>query len=216
MKPSTLSRFDVEGAVGRIEVKVNDPGNTPQQPRRGIALVAHPHPLFGGSNENKVVTTLARVLFDAGYLVARPNFRGVGDSAGAYDEGKGETDDLALVLERLHAHHGRLPAVLAGFSFGGFVASRLAARRAADGEPFSLVVLVAPAVGRFAVGEVAPSTRVIHGEDDDVVPLRQVLDWARPQSLPISLVPGTGHFFHGKLPVLARLMRRALASAAIE
>jgi len=212
MKPSTLSRFDIRGAAGNIEVKLNDPG--PE--RRGIALIAHPHPLFGGTNENKVVTTLARVFFDAGHVVARPNFRGVGDSDGVHDDGNGETDDLALVMDALRARFGPLPAVLAGFSFGGFVASRLAARAEAAGDPLSLVVLVAPAVGRFEVGPVRPSTVVIHGEDDDVVPLRLVLDWARPQELPVSLVPGTGHFFHGRLPVLARLVRRALASAGVE
>lgn len=212
MKPSTLSRFDVRGAAGTIEVKLNDPGSH----RRGIALVAHPHPLFGGTSENKVVTTLARVFFDAGHVVARPNFRGVGESEGTHDEGNGETEDLALVMHALRARFGPLPAVLAGFSFGGFVASRLAARADAAGDPFSLVVLVAPAVGRFEVGPVSPSTVVIHGEDDDVVPLRSVLDWARPQELPVSLVPGTGHFFHGRLPVLARLVRRALASAGVE
>ncbi len=212
MKPSTLSRFDVRGAAGRIEVKLNDPGPG----RRGVALIAHPHPLFGGTNENKVVTTLARVFFDAGHIVARPNFRGVGESEGAHDEGNGEAEDLVLVMDALRARFGPLPAVLAGFSFGGFVASRLAARADAAGDPFSLVVLVAPAVGRFEVGPVSPSTVVIHGEDDDVVPLRAVLDWARPQELPVSLVPGTGHFFHGRLPVLARLVRRALASAGVE
>lgn len=212
MKPSTLSRFDVRGAAGRIEVKLNDPGPG----RRGIALIAHPHPLFGGTSENKVVTTLARVFFDAGHVVARPNFRGVGESEGKHDEGTGETEDLALVMDALRAHFGPLPAVLAGFSFGGFVASRLAARADAAGDPFALVVLVAPAVGRFEVGPVSPSTVVIHGEDDDVVPLLSVLDWARPQELPVSLVPGTGHFFHGRLPVLARLVRRALASAGVE
>ena len=212
MKPSTLSRFDVRGAAGTIEVKLNDPGPG----RRGIALIAHPHPLFGGTNENKVVTTLARVFFDAGHVVARPNFRGVGESEGTHDEGNGETEDLALVMDALRVRFGSLPAMLAGFSFGGFVASRLAARADAAGDAFSLVVLVAPAVGRFEVGPVRPSTVVIHGEDDDVVPLRLVLDWARPQELPVSLVPGTGHFFHGRLPVLARLVRRALASAGIE
>jgi alpha/beta superfamily hydrolase len=212
MKPSTLSRFDVRGAAGNIEVRLNDPGPH----RRGIALVAHPHPLFGGTNENKVVTTLARVFFDAGHVVARPNFRGVGDSEGVHDDGNGELEDLARVMEALRTRFGPLPAVLAGFSFGGFVAARLAARTQAASNPFSLLVLVAPAVGRFEVGTVPPSTVVIHGEDDDVVPLRLVLDWARPQELPVSLVPGTGHFFHGRLPVLARLVRRALASAGVE
>ncbi|MBC7779460.1 MAG: alpha/beta fold hydrolase [Proteobacteria bacterium] len=212
MTPSTARRSDVDGAAGRIEVKLNDPGGA----RRGIAVVAHPHPLFGGTNENKVVTTLARVFFDAGYVVARPNFRGVGASEGVHDEGIGETDDLVRVVEQLREGQRGQPALLAGFSFGGFVASRVAARFAQDASPFALVVLVAPAVGRFAVGPVPPSTVVIHGEDDDVVPLRAVFDWARPQALPVSVIPGTGHFFHGRLPVLARLVRRALASAAVE
>lgn len=211
MKPSTLSRFDVDGTAGRIEVRVNDPGEA----RCGIALVAHPHPLHGGTNENKVVTTLARAFFDAGHVVARPNFRGVGESQGAFDHGLGETEDVLQVMARLRERHGPLPTALAGFSFGGFVASRVARRLEAEGLALSLVVLVAPAVGRFEVGEVGASTVVIHGEDDDVVPLRKALDWARPQALPITVVPGTGHFFHGKLPVLARLVRRALASADV-
>jgi alpha/beta superfamily hydrolase len=120
MKPSTLSRFDVRGAAGNIEVKLNDPG----EGRRGIALVAHPHPLFGGTNENKVVTTLARTFFEAGHVVARPNFRGVGESEGVHDHGNGETDDLLLVMAALRVRFGALPAVLAGFSFGGFVAAQ--------------------------------------------------------------------------------------------
>lgn len=208
MKPATLLRVDAFGTAGRIEVRVNDPGAA----RRGVAMVAHPHPLYGGTNENKVVTTIARTFFDAGYAVARPAFRGTGESAGEHDHGEGETDDLQAVASALEAHFGVAPSLLAGFSFGGFVASRLAGRAQAAGRPYRLVVLVAPAVGRFAVGEVDASTVVIHGEDDDVVPLSAVLDWARPQALPIELVPGTGHFFHGRLHVLSRLVARATAA----
>lgn len=208
MRPATLERVDATGAAGRIEVRVNDPGAH----RRGVAIVAHPHPLFGGTNENKVVTTLARSFFEAGYAVARPAFRGTGESEGEHDHGEGETDDLQAVAATLAARYGSAPSLLAGFSFGGFVASRLAARAQASGRPYRLVVLVAPAVGRFAVGEVDASTVVIHGEDDDVVPLAAVLDWARPQALPIELVPGTGHFFHGRLHVLARRVTRAIAA----
>jgi len=208
MKPSTLRRVDAFGAAGRIEVRVNDPGAH----RRGVALVAHPHPLHGGTNENKVVTTLARVFFEAGYAVARPAFRGTGESEGEHDHGDGETDDLQAVAATLESTFGVAPSLLAGFSFGGFVASRLAARARDDRRAYRLLVLVAPAVGRFAVGEVDASTVIIHGEDDDVVPLSAVLDWARPQALPIELVPGTGHFFHGRLPVLARLVARAVAA----
>jgi alpha/beta superfamily hydrolase len=208
VRPDTLLRLDAAGAAGRIEVRVNDPGPA----RRGVAIVAHPHPLYGGTNENKVVTTVARAFFEAGYAVARPAFRGTGESEGEHDHGDGETDDLQAVAARLEGHFGTKPVLLAGFSFGGFVASRLAARAQAAGEPYRLVVLVAPAVGRFAVGEVDPSTVVIHGEDDDVVPLAAVLDWARPQALPIELVPGTGHFFHGRLHVLARRVARAVAA----
>jgi alpha/beta superfamily hydrolase len=182
-------RETVRGPAGRIECAVDEPQGT----ARGLALIAHPHPLHGGTLDNKVVQTLARALVELGYETWRPNFRGVGDSEGTYDEGRGELEDLASVFNAL----GNPRAVLAGFSFGGAMAARLSARVKAG-----RVVLVAPAVGNFPAPNVPPGTLVIHGEQDETVPLAQVLDWARPQELPVLVVPGAEHFFHRKLHVL--------------
>ena len=197
MQPSTLERARIQGAAGAVEVDINDPG----EGRRGIALVAHPHPLQGGTKDNKVVTTLAKSFFAMGQVVLRPNFRGVGASEGVHDEGRGEADDLLAVLADARRRYGALPVTLAGFSFGSFVQTRVARRV----EPAQLV-LVAPAVNRFPAETVPGGTLVIHGENDDVVPLDAVLDWARPQNLPIVVVPGGEHFFHGRLALLSRIV----------
>jgi len=197
--PATLKRLAIAGPVGNIEADVNDPG----EQRRGIALIAHPNPVQGGTKDNKVVTTLAKAFFSMGYVVARPNFRGVGASAGVHDDGIGETEDLLAVAGALRERYGELPLLLAGFSFGAFVQARVAQRT-----PAERLVLVGPAVNRFRAERVPADTLVIHGEHDDVVPLSAVLDWARPQNLPIVVVPGGGHFFHGRLPLLAQLVLR--------
>jgi len=189
----------IEGPAGAIETDVNDPGNA----RRGIALIAHPNPVHGGTKDNKVVTTLAKVFFALGYVAARPNFRGVGASAGSHDDGRGETEDLLAVAAHLRRQYGELPLLLAGFSFGGFVQTRVAKRVHARS-----LVLVAAAANRFPAETVPPETLVIHGELDDVVPLAAVLDWARPQGLPVVVVPGGEHFFHGRLNLLAGLVTR--------
>ena len=187
----------VEGPAGRIEVDINDPGDG----RRGIALIAHPHPLMGGTKDNKVVTTLARTLHALGNVTLRPNFRGVGDTEGAHDEGRGETDDLVAVARYAQERYGELPLTCAGFSFGSFVQTRVAKRV----KPEKLI-LVAPAVNRFETAAVPAGTLVIHGELDDVVPLKTVLDWARPQNLPVVVVPGGEHFFHGRLHLLQQIV----------
>jgi uncharacterized protein len=197
MHPSTLERVLIEGAAGRIEADINDPG----APRRGIALIAHPNPVQGGTKDNKVVTTLARTFFSLGYVAVRPNFRGVGASSGTHDEGRGETDDLLAVAAWARQRFDALPLLLAGFSFGAFVQSRVSRRLAAQ-----RLVLVGPAVNRFPAETVPPDTLVIHGERDDVVPLAAVFDWARPQNLPVVVVPGGEHFFHGRLDLLARVV----------
>jgi alpha/beta superfamily hydrolase len=181
------------GAAGTIEVDIHEPGDS----IRGIALIAHPHPLMGGTKDNKVVTTLARAFVAFGHVALRPNFRGVGASGGTHDEGRGETDDLVVVARHAQKRYGDLPLICAGFSFGSFVQTRVAEQI----KPQQLV-LVAPAVSRFQTGAVASGTLVIHGELDDVVPLAAVLDWARPQNLPVVVVPGGEHFFHGRLHVL--------------
>jgi len=196
---ASLARVMIEGPAGRIETDLNDPGAA----RRGIALIAHPNPLQGGSKDNKVVTTLAKAFFALGYVAARPNFRGVGASEGAYDEGLGETEDLLAVAVYLRGRFGELPVVLAGFSFGSFVQTRLAKRLAPAG-----MLLVGPAVNRFPAETVPHGTLVIHGERDDVVPLAAVLDWARPQNLPVVVIPGGEHFFHGRLNLLADIVVR--------
>ena len=204
MPPSTLVRATVAGPAGAIETDVNDPGPAA---RRGIALIAHPHPLQGGAKDNKVVTTLAKTFFGLGYVAVRPNFRGVGATAGAYDEGNGETEDLLAVAAWAQAQYGGGPLVLAGFSFGSFVQTRVVKRVRAE-----RLVLVGPAVNRFPAETVPADTLVIHGELDEVVPLAAVFDWARPQNLPVVVVPGGEHFFHGRLQILAQIVARQFAA----
>jgi len=202
MHPSSLQRLTIEGPAGALETDLNDPG----EPRRGLALIAHPNPVQGGTKDNKVVTTLAKTLFGLGYVVLRPNFRGVGASAGSFDQGNGETDDILAVARYAQSRFGDLPLLLAGFSFGAFVQTRVA--RAL---PHERLVLVGPAVNRFPAETVAADTLVIHGELDDVVPLAAVFDWARPQQLPIVVVPGGEHFFHGRLQLLSQIVQRHCA-----
>ncbi len=199
MPVSSLTRAVIDGPAGDIETDINDPGDA----RRGIALIAHPNPVQGGTKDNKVVTTLAKSFYALGYLAARPNFRGVGKSDGAFDHGRGETEDLVAVAEHLRRRYGNLPVALAGFSFGAFVQTRVARRVHPE-----RMVLVGPAVNRFQAQSVPQNTLVIHGEHDDVVPLAAVLDWARPQHLPVVVVPGGEHFFHGRLGVLAEIVVR--------
>jgi alpha/beta superfamily hydrolase len=196
LNPRSTERLVVDGPAGPLEIAFNVPEHAP----RGIALVAHPHPLQGGTLDNKVAQTLARTFHALGYAAARFNFRGVGRSAGTFDEGVGETDDALAALAHARQRFGDgLPVALAGFSFGSYVQTRVAARVAAE-----RLVLVGPAVGRFALDTVPADTIVVHGEEDDVVPLADVLAWARPQELPIVVFPGCGHFFHGRLLQLQR------------
>jgi len=201
LRSAREERLLLAGAAGNLEVVIG----APEQPR-GLALIAHPHPLYGGTLDNKVVQTLARAFIAQGHIAVRMNFRGVGASDGMHDEGRGETDDWLGVAAAMRERHPNLPVALAGFSFGAFVQARVAAR-----VEHRRLVLVGPAVNRFSVDEVPAGTLVIHGEEDDVVPLSAVLDWARPQSLPIVVIPGTGHFFHGKLVELARIVNHTCA-----
>lgn len=197
MNPRSLERYTIPGPTGKLEVALNIPDGD----FAGIALIAHPNPVEGGTLDNKVVHTLARTFFALSYLAVRFNYRGVGQSEGTYDAGRGEVDDARAVLAHIRGRSGDLPLILAGFSFGAFVVSQLASEETAQ-----RVVLVGPAVGRFAVGSVAEDTIVVHGEEDDVVPLADVMNWARPQALPIVVFPGCGHFFHGRLTQLSRVV----------
>ena len=193
-------RIFIAGGAGRIETVLDRPEGKP----RGIALVAHPHPLYGGTLDNKVVQTLARIFVELGYAALRPNFRGVGASEGAHDEGRGETEDLVRVLAYGKENFGDMFPVLAGFSFGAAVQTQVAQRV----QP-ARVVLVGPAVGRFSSETVPPDSIVIHGERDDTVPLSKVLEWARPQELPIVVIPGADHFFHLRLHVIKSIIRNS-------
>jgi alpha/beta superfamily hydrolase len=143
-----------------------------------------------------------------GYRAVRFNFRGVGTSAGAWDEGRGEVDDALAVVQA--QRDANLPLALGGFSFGGYVAA-CAAERLGGPPAVERVVLVAPATSRFPLPAVPADTVVIHGEADEVVPLSATLDWARPQALPVIVLPGVGHFFHGQLTLLKTQLLQALA-----
>ena len=197
------------GAAGSIESLIERPADA----ARGIALVAHPHPLFGGSLENKVAQTLARAFVELGFIAVRPNFRGVGASEGVHDQGIGEATDLVGVAHAMRQRFGDLSLVLAGYSFGGFVQTLVAAQT----NPARLV-LVAPAVGRitggrdYDTGRVPEDTVVIHGDADETVPLSTVFAWANPQELPIVVIPGCDHFFHRKLHVIRAIVKRAWPS----
>jgi uncharacterized protein len=196
MRASTRREL-LPGPAGRIECAVDEPPE--ERAARGAALIAHPHPLFGGSLDNKVVQTLARAFVELGYQAWRPNFRGVGQSEGRFDEGVGEVDDLLAVYEQI----GRQPVILSGFSFGAAMQARLAQRVSA-----ARLVLVGVAVGSFEVPPVPRGSLVIHGELDETIALAAVLDWARPQELPVVVVPGADHFFHRKLHILRALVQR--------
>ena len=205
-------RFTIEGPAGVLEV-ARDLAQADSGVLRGTAIIAHPHPLFAGTMDNKVVQTMARAFVASGWNALRFNFRGVGQSAGAYDAGKGECDDFMAVVAQL-APQGAL--ALAGFSFGSFVMSH-ALTQLWGTRQIDKTVFVGAAVSRFSVAAVPPDaherTIVIHGEADDTVPLADVMNWARPQILPVTVVPGGTHFFHGQLPLLKGLVMRHLSAA---
>jgi uncharacterized protein len=190
---ATTRRELIAGPAGKIECALDEP----QGAARGIALIAHPHPLFGGTLDNKVVQTLARAFVELGYTALRPNFRGVGASEGRHDEGRGEVEDLRAVLEFTKSEK----PVLAGFSFGAAVQAKLA-----QSVPPERMVLVGLAVNKVLAPPVPANTILIHGEKDETVPLASVLDWALTQDLAVSVVPGADHFFHRRLNVLRAIV----------
>ena len=196
----------IDGPAGSLEVLFTQPEGTPA---KALALICHPHPQFGGTMDNKVVQTLAKAFMELGCATMRFNFRGVGNSAGVFDDGIGETEDAAAALAWARAQlPSPTPLIAAGFSFGCFVQTLLLPRS----QPQQLV-LVGPAVNRFKIPEVAKDTIIIHGEEDDVVPLADVMNWARPQGLPITVFPGAGHFFHGRLTELKTVIKRNISLA---
>lgn len=202
----------VDGPVGPVQTLIDQPDSL-----RGLALVAHPHPLMGGANNNKVVYTLAHGLRDAGYLALRPNFRRVGKSAGVHDHGVAETEDLLAVLDdartRWDAAH-TLPVLLAGYSFGAFVQTRVAKRLAEGGRAAEQVILVAMAAGQvdgnrdYHPEPIPRGSLLIHGDRDTTVPLANLLAFAEPLDLPVTVIPGADHFFHGRLHILREIVER--------
>ena len=200
----TLKKFSIPGPVGNLEGVAHLPDEAP----RAIAVVAHPLPTMEGTMENKVVTTLAKTFAEMGFTALRFNFRGVGESGGVYDHGNGEVEDAIAVARYALQEYDpnkniKLPLILSGFSFGGYVQAR-----AAQSLHPRRLVLVAPAVGRFEMPDVPPDTLVIHGDQDEVVPLDAAMKWAQPQHLPIVVMPGAGHLFHGRLIELKEIVRQ--------
>jgi alpha/beta superfamily hydrolase len=195
-------KFYLTGHAGKMECLLDLPDEAP----RGIALVAHPHPLYGGTMENKVAQTLARTFVSLGYATARFNFRGVGESEGVHDNGVGEVDDMAVMMAHMQAQYPGLPVALTGFSFGTFVQAQLQQRLIAEGRPAERLVLVGTAAGKWPMPEVPKDTILIHGELDDTITLQQVFDWARPQDLPVIVIPGADHFFHRRLAHIKNLV----------
>ena len=209
MKPSAETVL-IDGPAGTIELIVDNPGAP-----RGIALVCHPHPLFGGTNTNKVTQTLARTFAALGYVALRPNFRGVGQSAGTHDDGRGECEDMLVVIDEAKRRFGDLPVALAGFSFGAYVQTRVAQALAEANHPAQRLVLVGTAAGhvegarQYAAKAVAADTIVIHGAVDTTVPLANVLAWAEPLELPVTVIAGADHFFHRRLQLIRDIVTRA-------
>ncbi len=219
--------IQIEGIVGSMELSIDLPDELKNDPAfavRGLALVAHPHPLMGGTMDNKVAQTIARAFNQLGYVSVRPNFRGVGGTAGVHDDGVGELEDLLHVTDWMRtpsswgeveatanqswvASANTLPLVVSGFSFGSFVGSHLIQRLAELGRPAERLVMVGSAAGKWTLAQVPADTILIHGELDETIPLIDVLDWARPQELTVQVVPGADHFFHRRLHCIRNIIK---------
>lgn len=201
-----------QGQAGAIDCAVDWPAGTP----RGWALVLHPNPVQGGTRDNKVVTTISRSCVQEGLVAVRPNFRGIGKSEGEFDNGVGETQDMLSVVEQFSRDYPDIASgkwVMGGFSFGTSIGAQLYSTLAEHQEKVpDVVILAGPAIERFnfRAVELPDDTMLIHGELDDVVPLSETMDYARKAGLPVVVIPESGHFFHGKLIALRRLVEQRL------
>jgi uncharacterized protein len=183
-----------------METLINDPLDE----RRGVAFIAHPHPLHGGTMNNKVVQTVAQVAYRLGIVAVRPNFRGVGQSDGRFDNGVGETLDMMEIIQVVMGHYDNLPIFLAGFSFGAYVQHRVARKLA-----HARLLLIAPAVNLYAFEPVSPNTLLIHGDQDELVPLAETRRYAEASGATLMAIAGADHFFHAKLKELALIVQDA-------
>jgi hypothetical protein len=202
-------RLHIKTPAARIETLIEEPAGDPV----GLALIAHPHPLRGGTLDNKVTQTLARAAVACGLVAVRPNFRGVGGSSGEHAHGLGETDDLVAVATAVAPGFGHLPWTLLGFSFGAYVQHRVAARLRAEGLEARQLILVGAAISMYEFAPPVIPTTLIHGVDDEVIPLAAVRDYAERHAIPLHLLAGTGHFFHGRLVELKALVEGLLCPA---
>jgi len=216
-RPARGERLTFAGPAGALEVLLEAPAGEVGSPVTAFAVVCHPHPLHRGTMDNKVVWTLARACLQLGAPAIRFNFRGVGASTGSYGAGRGETEDALAVIA---AGRQRWPGAalwLAGFSFGGVVALR-----AARQQPPACLVTVAPGITRIDPDAAPPACPwlIVQGAADDVVPADAVIEWARGLSPApeVALLPGAGHFFHGRInelrDVVAGFLERSGARAA--
>lgn len=202
----------VNGPVGKLETIYL----SAQGAARGVAVINHPNPLQGGLNTNKVVQTAAKALTELGFHCYLPNLRGVGNSDGEHDYGRGEVADCLAVVDFARQQHPEAQKlVIAGFSFGGYVSlfSALTARPDA-------LLLLGPAIGMYTIDVPQAynpaTTLLIHGEKDEVVPIENSLKWAESQDMPVVVIPASGHFFHGKLIVLRQWIERLFPALLCE
>jgi alpha/beta superfamily hydrolase len=210
--PAHTENTSFDGLAGIIDCAIDWPEGVPT----GWALILHPNPSQGGTRDNKVVTTLSRACVQQGLVALRPNFRGIGASGGSFDHGKGELQDMAALVEQFRVRYPEIavkPWVLGGFSFGTSIGVQLYAQwQKLEKNLPNVVILTGSAALRFRHSEAsAPEDAlVIHGELDEVVPLSEVMEWARPIGMPVVVIPEAGHFFHGKLLVLRQLVQTRL------
>jgi alpha/beta superfamily hydrolase len=202
--PAATQKIFIDGPAGKIETILSAPASTPQ----GIAIIAHPHPLHGGTMDNKVIQTLFNTLQLLDFAVVKFNFRGVGASDGVFDHGTGEIDDViavtAAIRNRFSDTTAKLPLLLGGFSFGGGIQLHAAEKLNPE-----FLILIAPSVANLKAPPVSDSTQltlIIQGDRDDIVLPEQIFAWVTPKSQPIVFIPGAGHFFHGKLMLLKQLI----------
>lgn len=201
---AVTQKFFIDGPAGRLETVLGEPQSIP----KGIAVIAHPHPLHGGTMDNKVVHTLFTTLLELEFITAKFNFRGVGQSEGHFDHGVGEIEDVVKVTQTIRDQFSNqvtdIPLLLAGFSFGGAIQLHVAGQLAPE-----FLILVAPSVVNLKappVPQTAQFALIIQGDKDEIILPEAVLTWAAPASQPIVFIPGAEHFFHGKLAILKQLI----------